>query len=285
MDLEAFEKEKKELNIDTYVEGAMHFLGIREYSKALRFLEQSTKSFEMGQQVENTEDTEYYSFNDNIEFFTKIIENSYNEKNSNVISLNPNYSKMYHILGYLYLEFKNYDEAEEALKKAIILDPVSAVTYLEYAEIYKKRNGWDKFLFLVKSGLKYAKNPETLGRAFRGLGYYFCEMKIYDLASALYLHSLQFDDNRYLVRAEIDYINKLSGYIVDDITPEKAIQYILEKGIDIEISNYVFAAYMKFLQSLNGSQSSTKIDGYSEYLKKMVLSSEKMNYLKSLKNT
>lgn len=282
MDLTEFENEKGNLHIDEAVKQTLEYIPNGEFEKALNILQPLTAQFEQGLKLENTETEEFFSFTDNIEYFTKLIENAHNGNNTNVNALNPNYSRMYHLLGYVYAELKEDEHAVEALTKSLRLNPVSAGTYLELAEIYKKRSIWDNFLPLAQNALKYAKTPATLARSLRGLGYYYCEQKNYPLAVALYMHSLQFEDNKEIVGTEVGYMYELSGKTLELPTPDDAVKIIIENGIDVEMSNYTFAGYAKFLQVLKEANETEAFNHYNEQLKKMIFSPDKIEYLNSI---
>lgn len=282
MDLTTFEQEKSRLHIDEAVMQALESIPNGDFEKVLNILQPLTIQFEQGIKIENSESDEYYSFSDNIEYFTKLIENSHNGFNANINALNPNYSRMYHLLGYVYIELKNNEHAHDSLVKALNLNPVSAGTYLELAEIYKKSAQWEKFLPLAQNALKYAKTPSTIARSLRGLGYYYCEQKNYPLATALYMHSLQFEDNKEIVGTEVGYMYELTGKTLELPTPDDAVKIILENGLDVEMTNYTFAGYAKFLQVLKEANQQEAFLHYIEELKKMVFSPDKIEYLNSI---
>jgi tetratricopeptide (TPR) repeat protein len=277
-----FENEKKSLHIDEAVKQVLELISKSDFIGAISILKPLTEQFEKGQVLINTETDEYYSFADNIEFFTKLIENAHTGHTSNINALNSNYARMYHLLGYVYGELKNTPLAIKALDVALRWNPVSAGTYLEFAEIYKKLENWDEFLPLALNGLKYAKTSATFARALRGLGYYYCERKEYDLAVALYMHSLQFEENREIVGAEVGYMYEQSGKTLVLPDPDAAVKKLLENNIDVEISNYVFAGYTKFLQALKEAGETQAFNHYSELLKKMIFSPDKIEYLNGI---
>lgn len=282
MDLNEFEQEKSVLHIDEAVKQALELIPSGDFQKVLNILQPLTIQFEQGLTIENSEAEEYYSFSDNIEYFTKLIENAHNGNNANINALNSNYSRMYHLLGYVYAEMKDDRRAADALSKSLKLNPVSAGTYLEFAEIFKKNAQWENFLPLAKSALKYAKTPATLARALRGLGYYYCEQKNYNLATAIYMHSLQFEDNKEIVGTEVGYMYELTNKTLELPTPDDAVKTLLENEIEVEMSNYTFAGYAKFLQVLKEANQTEAFSYYSEELRKMIFSPDKTEYLNSI---
>jgi hypothetical protein len=96
------------------------------------------------------------------------------------------------------------------------------------------------------------------------------------------MHSLQFEENREIVGAEVGYIYEQSGKTVGLPDPDKAVQVILENGFDVEMSNYVFAGYTKFLQALKEAGETQAYAYYEDALKKLVFSPDKVEYLKGI---
>lgn len=282
MSLVDFEQEKKALHIDEAVEQSLELIGKGEFQKVLDILSPLTNQFEQGLQLENTENEEFYSFSDNIEYFVKLIENAHNNNTANINALNPNYSRMYHLLGYVYAELQDVESAKVALSKSLKWNPVGAGTYLELAEIFKKAAQWNDFLPLALNALKYAKTATTFARALRGLGFYYCEQKDLDLSTALYMHSLQFDENKEIVGTEVAYMYELSGKTLSLPNPDQAVKKILENNIEVEMSNYAFAGYAKFLQVLKEANQNEAFSHYEEQLRKLIFSPDKTEYLNSI---
>lgn len=281
MSVEQFEQQKSKLRIDENMEDVLSMINNKDFSGVADTLKKITSMFELGIQLENTEDSEYYSFNDNIEFFTKLIENAHESKPTNITALNPNYFMMYYLLGYAYVELENPQLAAEAFIKALRWNPVSASTYLEFAEIYKNLKDWDNCLVLLQNGLKYSASTKSIARAYRGLGYYYCEQNNFDLAVALYMHSLRFEESD-IVKHEVAYIYQLSDKKVVMPNPDEAETFIMENGIDIDVSNYVFAGYTKFLQALKDANEQDAYSYYEGMLKSLILTSEKLEYLNNM---
>ena len=101
---------------------------------------------------------------------------------------------LYYVYGFLLLENQEYDKAEEYLKKAIRINPVSARIILELTEIYKVHTyTFNEFIIRTSDALKYAYYPQDIARCYRNLGYYYVEENQMRTALALYIYSMEFE--------------------------------------------------------------------------------------------
>ena len=154
----------------------------------------------------------------------------------NVSWINLLGDEAYRILAYVSVEEKKYDEALMYLKRSLRYNPVNLNSFFEIVEVYKMTQD----LTMMKKSLddlyEYLYSPSLLSRYYRNLGFYYVEMKEYELAFSLYLISLDYDKNDFAL-SEMVYIRK----ILDDpkyiVSREDAIKNIKKNGIKIGISN------------------------------------------------
>ena len=72
---------------------------------------------------------------------------------------------LYYVYGFLLLEDKQYEKAEEYLKKAIKINPVSSRIILELTEIYKMHTyTFNEYVLRTSDALKYAYYPQDIAR-------------------------------------------------------------------------------------------------------------------------
>ena len=138
---------------------------------------------------------------------------------------------LYYVYGFLLLESKQYEKAEEYLKKAIKINPVSARIILELTEIYKMHTyTFNEFIIRTSDALKYAYYPQDIARCYRNLGYYYVEENQMKTALALYIYSMEYEPSP-LAYAEIKFIQSKS----DNIEPslKECIDIIESKNIQI----------------------------------------------------
>lgn len=152
------------------------------------------------------------------------------------------FARMISSYGYILVEYRELEKAEEVLKKAIEYNPVDCGPKFELAEIYKLQKDKDKIIEITKDTLKVASSPASIARCYTNLGYMCVDLKEYDDAVAFYYASILFYPYS-AVKAELQNIAMLSGKKLvppDNATVEKTFEkYGITYGADkkvIEIS-------------------------------------------------
>ncbi|WP_405294965.1 tetratricopeptide repeat protein [Methanobrevibacter sp.] len=101
---------------------------------------------------------------------------------------------LYYVYGFLLLETQQFDKAEEYLKKAIRINPVSARIILELSEIYKVHTyTFNEYFIRTCDALKYAYYPQDIARCYRNLGNYYIEENQTKTALALLIYSMEYE--------------------------------------------------------------------------------------------
>ncbi|MBR4447094.1 tetratricopeptide repeat protein [Methanobrevibacter sp.] len=137
---------------------------------------------------------------------------------------------LYYVYGFLLLETQQYEKAEEYLRKAIKINPVSARIILELCEIYKVHTyTFNEFIIRTSDALKYAYLPQDIARCYRNLGHYYVEENQMKPALALYTYSMEYEASP-LAYAEIKFIQS-KGNI--ELTLNECIDIIKNKNIQI----------------------------------------------------
>ena len=143
---------------------------------------------------------------------------------------------LYYVYGFLLLESKQYEKAEEYLKKAIKINPVSARIILELTEIYKVHTyTFNEFIIRTSDALKYAYYPQDVARCYRNLGYYYVEENDFRTALALYIYSMEFEASP-LAYAEIKYIQSRSKV---ELSLNECIEIIEGKNIQLGVNPFI----------------------------------------------
>ena len=143
---------------------------------------------------------------------------------------------LYYVYGFLLLESKQYEKAEEYLKKAIKINPVSARIILELTEIYKVHTyTFNEFIIRTSDALKYAYYPQDIARCYRNLGYYYVEENDFRTALALYIYSMEFEPSP-LAYAEIKYIQSRSKV---ELSLNECIEIIEGKNIQLGVNPFI----------------------------------------------
>lgn len=198
-----------------------------EYRLALDKLDKFMKTFQPP--FEDDKVTEYHFFTNPMD---EILFNTYigAEKEVRLIPDNQPLLDLYYIYGFLLLETQKIDEAEEYLKKAIRINPVSSRIILELCEIYKQHTyNYNKYYMYASDALKYAYYPMDIGRCYRALGNYYIAENQMKTALALFTYSMEFDLSPLAYR-EINYIKSKNNI---ELTLDESIDIIKNKNIQI----------------------------------------------------
>jgi len=119
--------------------------------------------------------------------------------------------QLYFIYGNLLFELKRFDEASVALKKAIMINPINVDAIFELAEISKLCGSLEDYYATSKKCLSLSYTGKSLARCYRNIGFYFVELKEYDVATALFHVSMNYDRQTTMAQSELYYIQQLTG--------------------------------------------------------------------------
>lgn len=144
---------------------------------------------------------------------------------------------LYYVYGFLLLEKQRYDEAEDSLKKAIKINPVSARIILELTEIYKKHTyTLNEFVIRTSDALKYSYYPQDIARCYRNLGYYYVEENDFKTALAFYIYSMEFEASP-LAYAEIKFIQSRNNNL--ELSLNECVEIIENKNIQLGANPFI----------------------------------------------
>ena len=198
-----------------------------EYKRALDKLDKFIETFRPP--FEDDKVSEYHFFTNPLE---EILFNTYvgAEKEVRLIPDNQPLLDLYYIYGFLLLETQQFDKAEEYLKKAIRINPVSSRIILELSEIYKIHTyTYNKYYIYTTNALQYAYYPQDIARCYRNLGTYYIQENQMKTALALFTYSMEFDLSP-LAYSEITYIKSKNNI---ELTLEESMELIKNKNIQI----------------------------------------------------
>ena len=219
------------------------YIEVGDYKTALDKLKHFMNAFPG--MFEDDRVSEYHSFTNPLEelIFFKYIGA---EKEIRYIPDNQPLLDLYYIYGFLLFENQEFEEAEENLKKALKINPVSARVILELSEIYKMHTPtFNKFIIYTSDALKYAYYPQDLARCYRNLGYYYIEENQFDVAAALFKYSMKYEMS-IMAYSELQYIES-KGHSID-ITLSEAVSILEDKNIQIGVNPFVLDALKELAQ-------------------------------------
>ena len=159
------------------------------------------------------------------------------EKELRYIPDNQPLLDLYYVYGFLLLENQEYDRAEEYLKKAIRINPVSARIILELTEIYKVHTyTYNEYFIRTCDALKYSYYPQDIARCYRNLGNYYLQENQMKTALALYIYSMEFEASP-LAYTEIKYIQSKNDNM--ELTLNECIEIIESKNIQLGVNPFI----------------------------------------------
>lgn len=213
------------------------------YEKPLEKLDKFMETFP--EMFEDDKVSEYHYFTNPLEelIFRKYVGL---KKELRYIPDNQPLLDLYYVYGFLLLESKQYDRAEEYLKKAIGINPVSARIILELTEIYKVHTYTLNECFIRTSdALKYSYYPQDIARCYRNLGYYYVEENDLKTALALYIYSMEYEASP-LAYAEIKFIQSKTGNM--ELSLNECIDIIEGKNIQVGPNPFILDTLDEFIR-------------------------------------
>lgn len=240
--MEFAEISEKENPIMDILNDVSQDIEIGEYKIALEKLDKFIKNYPA--LFEDDKVSEYHFFTNPLEelLFYKYIGA---EKIVRYIPDNKPVLDLYYIYGFLLLETNQYDKAEEYLKKAIKINPVSSRIILELCEIYKLHTyNYNKYFMYATDALKYAYMPQDIARSYRSLGYYYIEENQFETAFALFRYSMEYELNP-MAYSEINYIQNKDKSI--DLSLDESMEIIKNKNIQLGVNPFILETLDEFI--------------------------------------
>lgn len=154
------------------LEQAESFLRDNRFADVMPVFEGMAADIEKAQEEEYvaTEDTQYFSFANPFERVTyKKVEDDKRE----IIDVEQRFDKVYADLAFCYIQQERWDEAREALKKAVRWNPMESTYRLNLAELFRIIEDHKEWLGLSYSVFERAYRPEHLVRAYINFAHAF----------------------------------------------------------------------------------------------------------------
>ena len=147
---------------------------------------------------------------------------------------------LYSLYGAVLIELRDADGAEEALREALRVNPVSTYAMFELVEVMKLAGRKRELRELTLRALAVAYTRTELARGYRNLGYLAVEEADYDLAVACYCMSLGIDrDHAQAAQSELFYIQQVTGRTLDLPDRETVEASLARNGIQVGPSQLV----------------------------------------------
>lgn len=200
------------------------FIREKDFQGALSVLDAQVSSIEADPSFKDDEVSEYRHFYNTLE---EVLYMQIYEPTKEVRAIPQDFPMLYMLHGIVFFELKRFEDAIEALKKAVKLNPMCTEFQYEMAEAYKMYGNLEKYHEITKICLGRSYKPTQLSRGYRNLGYYYIEKKDYEMAIAC-LHFSLVDENSKMAESELRYIEKTAGIKVK-CPSFKAIKKLFDK--------------------------------------------------------
>ena len=147
---------------------------------------------------------------------------------------------LYSLYGAVLIELRDANRAEEALREALRVNPVSTYAMFELGEVMKLTGRKRECRELTLRALQVAYTADALARAYRNVGYLAIEDADYDLAVACYCMSLGIDpDTARAAQSELFYIQQVTGKTFALPGRETVEAILVRNGIQVGPSQVV----------------------------------------------
>ncbi|MCR5230472.1 MAG: hypothetical protein K6D03_10145 [Solobacterium sp.] len=180
----------------------------KEYGQAEKIIEPMIRETEDAGLFIDDEVSEYHVFDD---LFEEIIYIEMKHPEKKIMHAPFPYHEIYLRFGSLMIDMGRYEEARNALEKALRWNPVSSGIWLEYAEVFKYLKMTDELFRTTKELFQYAYQPEYIAKCYRNFGYCLIEEKKYRDAVICYFMSLMYDSESMQAEEELMYIRETAG--------------------------------------------------------------------------
>lgn len=221
------DKEKlKELNSAIENDVTIHFQNGIEYLKKgnLDKAEDELNKYVQISTVMFKDDRIYKYFTPRNPIEYMLILNDENEKEFK--ETGTDFSSGYTYLGVIAVDKKNIKKAREMLELAFRWNPYNSDAIFEYNETFKMEEKLEEYKDKTLEFFSKLYDPHDLARFYRNLGYYYIEREEWELAKAIYIYSMRFDNNDK-AKNELIYIMQKSNS--QELPNPEKVKAMLEK--------------------------------------------------------
>ncbi|MDD4238479.1 MAG: tetratricopeptide repeat protein [Desulfotomaculaceae bacterium] len=227
----AFYKDSQRM--DVLYDEARYLVSTKQYKKATVMMDSLIQLCE--DFLEADKESDYFSFKNMYQAF--VYQHFFNPT-KNFKPTPYDFSDMYIIRGFLYMEERNMEASIQALIKAVRSNPVNIYAYFQLAEAYKLTGDFEEYHNLTRQALSFATTKAEIARCYRNIGFYFIEKENYPDAINMYYLSSDFDKND-AVTSELSFISQKTGDPIGPPDQEDILRTIGEQGIQVGASEPV----------------------------------------------
>ena len=200
----------------------------RNYDTALRISNELVRKVESLDLFKDDDESEYRVFT---EPFEELLYVALFEPKKILRRAPLPYVDIYYQNGGYNLDSKRYEQAAESFRKAIDWCPVNPMPMYEYMETLKVLGDNGEYKKIADYVFKISFTPQTLGKSYRYLGYFYSQKKDWMPAIACYRMSLKYSDLNGAAQRELAYIRFKSFGKKTDLSDSEIRRICEERGI------------------------------------------------------
>ncbi|MBR4121472.1 MAG: SEL1-like repeat protein, partial [Spirochaetales bacterium] len=148
-----------------------------------------------------TDKVRYFCFDN---YFEMVLIEAFDSKCKAVVRNPLPYDMIYCAAGSALIDLGRMEEARAMLDKALYWGPASMEVRFEHMEFHKMCGDLSKYLIESLENTRYIQTVQNASRYYRSIAYTFTERKKYDVAAALSIKSLNYEESKF-ARDEIAY--------------------------------------------------------------------------------
>lgn len=168
------------------------FLNDNRIDDVLPVFEGMAADIEKAQETEyvTTEDTQYFSFGS---LFEKLVYKKVEEDERTLVDVEQRFDRVFADLAFCYIQLERWDDAREALAKAVRWNPMECSYRLNLAELHRIDENHQEWLGLSFSVFNRAYKAEHLVRAYMNFANAFMASAQFSTAAALVKSAMKLD--------------------------------------------------------------------------------------------
>ncbi len=166
---------------------------------------------------------------------------------------------LYYLLGFCYVELGNDEKAAKCYKKALKICPYDVHSRFEIINLLKEKGNLENLHDALQNVHRFIFRPDDLARLYRDYGWIFVESMEWEVATACYVISLSYADNRGIQQAEneLGFIEETTGKDISALLPDiedrdkLLAKYHIPIGFSETIVDIAFTEYQRFQDGEN----------------------------------
>lgn len=174
------------------MQAAMHHMRNKKYLQAREVLAKELKRHEKMYSDKNTEQTEYFCFD---EPFERILHSFHSKSRKKCENLEVPFPMAYYIYAMIMMELNQMETARRSLDKGLRWNPYSAALHLKRAEVISQSLDEVALLEGSKTALQFAFKPELVAGCYANFARYYMGQRKYELAIGCCMICRNFAEN------------------------------------------------------------------------------------------